>query len=251
MKRKKRSKVKFFLRRYKTAANIFLWAVIALAALVGIAYAILVSDYFRIETILVSGTKQFVNPTDVEQLARAKTSGKNIFFFDVSELEENLANNLLGAKKYQVKKTLPDKLKIKVTERVPIAIVYQENDEYFLVDEEGYVLGYTTAENKELPRINFEEEIKVGFFINKDVVPVYLELSQLFQEEKIKVSTMSFYPQYVNFSIERGPEVFIGSQKSLRESVMAIAALIKQTELEDKEIERIDLRYDKVIVSFK
>ncbi len=248
---RKLSRSRYYLRKHLDLAKSVVKLLTTAVIIAGAVNLFLFSDYFSVKKIIISGTNQFVNGTDVEQIAKSNAEGSNIVRFNTADLKNNLENSLLGAKYFEVKKRYPDTINILVHERVPIAIVYQNTEEMFLVDEDGYVLGFTSPDNDTLPKIHFEKEIEIGLFIDKNVVPVYLQLSKLFTQEKIKVSTMSFYPDHVNFKIERGPEVFIGRHKDHREAVRAISALLKQTKLEDKELKRVDMRYDKVIVLFK
>lgn len=242
---------KYYFRKYLGSFKSIIKILLPALILSGAVYLLFFSAVFKISTIKVEGTKQFVNPQDVYELTKNNALQKNIFLYKPSTLEKILTTSLLGAKSYEVKKAYPNKLVIVVTERVPIAIVYRDEDAQFLVDEDGYVLGYAGEDNGDLPRIHFENEIKIGFFIDEKVVPVYLELAQLFQKEEIKVSTMSFSPKEINFQIKDGPEVLLGTNKNLKESVLAISSLLKQAKLEDSHLKRVDLRYDKVIVSFR
>ena len=61
---------------------------------------------------------------------------------------------------------------------------------------------------------------------------------------------MSFYPKHISFSLSKGESVLIGVDKNMLEAVKALGALLRQASIENKEIKRIDLRYDKVIVLF-
>ncbi|KKS19373.1 MAG: hypothetical protein UU77_C0051G0005, partial [candidate division WWE3 bacterium GW2011_GWC1_41_7] len=77
------------------------------------------------------------------------------------------------------------------------------------------------------------------------------ELVDSISEHNLKVSSMSFYPNYAQLYTEGGIEVYIGNDKSKSESVTIIADLVKQLGLEDRKVKKIDLRYDKVIVSYE
>lgn len=211
----------------------------------------LLSSLFDIEVVYVEGTREFVNKEDVRLMAENNALGHNIFKFNTNSLEAKLANNLLGAKSYQVQKDLPNTLDIMVNERIPIAIIHKDSDEYFLVDEDGYVLGYTDPEDGSLPRIKYDKDVRVGQFIDKNLVPIYLELTDLFKEQEVPVSSMSFSAKYVHLFLVNDTQVLIGNQKNKLEALKTTAALLKEAELEDKEIRTIDLRYDKVIVLFK
>jgi len=251
IRKRKVSKAKYLARKYVPKIVFAFKAIMVVVIVGGVSYLALFSPIFDIKHINVSGTSEFVNPTDVNLIAESNTKGKNIFRFNKNSLAEKLEGNLLGAKIYKIKKVLPSTLDISVQERTPIAILYKNNNEFFFVDEDGYVLGYADVGNKELPKIKYDKEIKVGLFIDKNLVPIYLELTKLFTEQEVNVSSMSFDPKHVNLYLEDGPEVLVGNEKNKSEALKTVVALIKEAELEDKQVRRIDLRYDKVIVLFK
>jgi len=250
-KRKKVSRFKYTARRY-LKIFISLLKILLIAGLCAAAgYLILFSSLFRIENIIVEGTREYVNPHDVTLLAENNIKGENIFKFEKESLVEKLESNLLGAKRYEIKKEYPGTIRIVVFERVPIAMIYKDMDEFYLIDDDGYVLGYADVQKQDLPKIHYEREIKIGLFIDKSLVPIYLELTELFLKEDIEVSSMSFSPKHVNLYLENGATVLLGNEKNKADALKAVSALIKESELEDKEIRRIDFRYDKVIVLFK
>jgi len=251
LRKRRVSRAKYATRKYISKVVAALKLFFSLLVSGGILYLVLFSPVFDIESIEVLGTREFVNPTDVKLIAESNAKGKNIFNFDKKALVEKLESNLLGAKYYYLKKVYPSTLKITVQERTPMAIIYKSNDEQFFVDEDGYILGHADSSNRELPRIRYEKDIKIGLFIDKNLVPLYLELTKLFIEQEVGVSSMSFSPKHVNLYLEGGTEVLIGNEKNKDKALKTVSALLKESELEDKEIRRIDLRYDKVIVLFE
>ncbi len=224
---------------------------VILVILAGAVYFILFSSLFSINVIYVEGTREFVNKEDVRLMSENNALGHNIFKFDEAQLSEKLSNNLLGARSYLVKKELPHTIRIVVNERIPIAVLYKENDASYFVDEDGYVLGYADDNTEGLPKIQYDKEIKAGLFIDKNLVPVYLELTRLLKEEDVKVTSMSFSAKHVNLYLENEVEVLVGNEKNKQEALKTVAALLKEAVIEHKEIRRIDMRYDKVIVLFK
>ncbi len=239
------------VKKYLPYVVMWLKIILFLATAIAVVYFLLTSERFHIKKLSIIGADRFVSYDDIKNVISTNTEGKNLFTFKVDDLQKTLQESFLGAKKITIQKQLPDSLKVLVQERVPIAIVYRSEDEQYLIDMEGYVLGYTSADNTELPRMKYEDPVSVGLFIDRDLVPIYIELTNLLESENIKVSSMSFYHKYVGFTIEDGIDVLIGLDKNLHEMTKALSALLRKTKLESKELLRIDLRYDKVIVLFK
>jgi cell division septal protein FtsQ len=202
--------------------------------------------------IKVTGVRSFVNITDITEVAKENVIGSSIFTVNSVKTQNKLMETFQGAEEIKVIKKYPSTINVKVRERSPVALVHHTNsDDYFLVDGEGYILGIIDRERTNLPEITYEGEIKVGTFVDKRMVPLYMELVNSLNEEKLKVSSMSFYPKYALVYINDGIETFISNDRDKSESVRTASALIKQLVLEGKKIKKIDLRYDKVIVSYE
>ncbi len=222
-----------------------------------IGYALLrlffTSDFFAISKFQVTGDLRFLSHEDVVRLVQSNSEKKNILLFKTVNLEKNIGETFLGVKEVVVKKSLPSTLKIMVVERTPVALVHnaEEPDNYYLVDSEGYILGFGTPQEDDLPILNYKEELKIGYFINRKLVPAYLELTSLLGNENIKISSMSFDVRNATLYVENGPQVLISNEKDVSMMVLALSELLRQLDLEDKVAEKIDLRYDKVIVLLK
>lgn len=250
-KKRKVSKKKYLVRKYTNILGNILKTLLTLGLVGAAFYFLLYSPLFKIEKIIIEGTKKFVNPQDVLLIAESNAKSVNIFKFKKEELSEKLEKNLLGAKRFEIKKEFPNKIRILINERTPAAIIYQDKDDYYLIDNDGYVLGYTDPNNVDFPKIKYEKDIKVGLFIDKNLVPIYLELTELFLKEDIDVSSMSFSPKHVNLFLDNDITVLIGNEKNKQEALKAVKSLIQESGADDRQIRRIDFRYDKVIVLFK
>ena len=230
--------------------NMLFIPVLILAVLSLIYLLFIKTNRFAITDISIQGAQTYVNSHDLEALVQNKAYGTNILLLDTSKLSKNLAQTFLGAKKIQIKRALPNKLAVVVTERAPMAVIYNDND-YYIIDDEGYVLGVSDKNALALPKIRFEGDVKVGYFINSNLVPVYLELMSALSDQNVKASSVSFYPNYVQLYLDTSTQVLLSGTKNVEESVGTFADLYKQLGLEGKTVKKIDLRYDKVIVSYE
>lgn len=221
-----------------------------IALIFGIWFVLFKSSFFTVKNIRITGTKSFVNQADAYEVVKEKVFGKSLFSFDTVGLEENLLDTFLGSKAVKVYKVYPGTISIEFQERIPLALVYREDSEHFMVDEDGYVLGIVDEERTNLPRIKYEGDTRVGEFVDKNMVPIYLELVSALSEQKVKVSSMSFYPKYARLYVSEGVETLISNDKNKSDSVKILSELLRQLGLEGKKVAKIDLRYDKVIVSY-
>lgn len=227
--------------------------IILIVALFVFGYGIYKFDilhYFIISEVLISGTERFVNEKDLRAVAEKNSINQSIFVFSGKKLSIILSKNFLGAKAIEVEKRYPNRISVIVEERIPLAIVYHENEDYFLIDAEGYVLGLVDKNYLGLPKIKYEGDIKIGSFLDRELIPISVDILKFAEKDEIKVTSMSFYPKYAKVYVGNGIEVYLGYDKNAEQSLRTVSALIKKTVSEEKTIRRIDLRYDKVIVLY-
>lgn len=214
-------------------------------------YFFIESGTFSIKNIKIIGAQKYVNEADITAVSSANVLGKNILIFNEETFTGILKKNFEGAKKITVVKILPTTLSITVQERKPLALVKKPNtDDLFIIDADGYVLGGIGEPTDELPVLFYNGEIKTGTFIDKNLIPSYLELINYLSESNLKVSSLSFYPKYSEFYLNADVQILIGNDKNKKEAINLVKNLLDQTTEEKQKIKKVDLRYEKVIVSY-
>lgn len=208
--------------------------------------------YFDIHNIEVVGTKSFVSKIDLLELAKSRSYEKNIFFINTQEFSTSLKKDFQGAKNIIIKKKYPNTLIIEVEERIPLALVHNEDKEnLFLVDKDGYVLGQVAPETSNFPKIFYQGEIAVGYFLDKESIEMYFWVISATDSLKLTVNAASIYDNYLIMIVEDDVEVLLGKDKDIQDSMDALATLMLQLKSQSKDVAKIDLRYDKVIVSYR
>jgi cell division septal protein FtsQ len=203
---------------------------------------------FVVKAVEVKGTKSYVNSTDVTTLISASVLAKNMFLLDTGELESDIKNNFQGVKTVNVQRTLSGKLKVHITEREPVALVTTKRDT-FGVDDDGYVLGILDPKTTNLPSLSYDGDVKVGLFIDKLIVPTYMDVLKSLDEEKIKVSSISVSDYDVRIFVDKGIEVLIARDSYSGKFAKQLKEVLNYMKTSGKSARRIDLRYDKVILS--
>ncbi len=250
-KRRGYKSVKTVIKKFK-----LIWGVVIPLLLLGtgifIGYKYLSEKgYFKINLVEVYGTGDYVNSNDLNRLVNENAIGNNILVYDTNKLQKILKNNFLGAKSIVVQKILPDKIRIEVQERTPLAVVISVSDnKAYLIDGEGYVLGEVGSQAIDLPKVRYEGNVSVGNVLVKDIAPITLEILSLAEKDDLKVSSISFYPTYIKLFDMSGAEVLVPNAQDRVKSMDTAAYLLKKLALEGKKVRKIDLRYDKVIVLY-
>lgn len=208
-------------------------------------------DFFSVATVRVSGAHNFVNPQDVTKVASELVVTKNIFSVSEVAVKKALAAQFLGAKSIEVTKKLPDELNVLITERVPLAIfTTPKRENYYMVDDAGYVLGKAQPKSQDLPEIIYDGDIQVGYFLDKELVPVYMTLIAALKSYGLNPQNVVLYPRYVAFSLNAVDQILISKDTDIKQTAKNLNALLLQIGYSNTTIKRIDLRFDKLIVEY-
>lgn len=116
--------------------------VLGILALIGvfIGYRVASSaSMFQVRSIDVTGTSR-TSAEEIEGLARRAVARTGVWRADLSALSAELSR-LPGVRRAIVSRVLPDRLRVRVTERVPVAVVRAANGHFVWVDDEGVALG--------------------------------------------------------------------------------------------------------------
>ena len=246
----RKTKYKFLLRRYLPFTK-------TLLAIIGIGFVIYFinttvvnSQRFKIKSFKYSGVVKFVDAQDFEKIVNANVLDQNIFKLDAKALEESLKRNFLGINTVKVHKRYFDELNIQVQERVPMAIVVDKIQTKYLIDIDGYVLGLVEDSYFDLPNLNYDDTLNIGQFVDSKIVPITMEIINEAKIEQVQVSSVSFKSEHSMFYAGQSTPVYMNKDANIKDSLKIVARLQAKAVLENKNIAKIDLRYDKVIVLY-
>jgi cell division protein FtsQ len=94
---------------------------------------------FQVRSIDVTGTSR-TSAEEIEGLTRRAVARTGVWRADLSAISAELGR-LPGVRRAIVSRVLPDRLRVRVTERVPVAVVHTSNGHFVWVDDEGVALG--------------------------------------------------------------------------------------------------------------
>lgn len=248
---RRHSKINFMLRKFDSFYKPIVLILVLTSMLSLLYYFFFKLNFFDVTTTQIIGVQKYVSENDLRELLNNKVYGTNIFSIDVNKLQKNLMTTFLGAKGISISRDFPRTIIVEVEERVPLALIFNKvSEDIYMVDEDGYVLGLIEPGNNKLPKIEYDGEIRIGIFINKKMVPIYTQLMLALKDDNVLASSMSFSSSYTSLFVDDSVEVLIGNEKDKRVSISIVANLLKQLTFEGKKPKKIDLRYDKVIVSY-
>jgi cell division protein FtsQ len=124
---------------YAPTALKFVLVILAIVTLI-VGYRVAASaSLFQVRSIDVTGTSR-TSAEEIEGLTRRAVARTGVWRADLAAISAEL-ERLPGVRRAVVSRVLPDRLRVRVTERLPVAVVRTSTGHFFWVDEEGVALG--------------------------------------------------------------------------------------------------------------
>jgi len=124
---------------YVPSALKFVLVILALVT-VFVGYRVAASaSLFQVRSIDVTGTSR-TSAEEIEGLTRRAVAKTGVWRADLAAISTEL-ERLPGVRRAVVSRVLPDRLRVRVTERLPVAVVHAASGHFFWVDDEGVALG--------------------------------------------------------------------------------------------------------------
>lgn len=213
---------------------------------------------FQVHTIDVSGTTR-TNAEEIEGLTRRAVARTGVWRADLNAISHELSR-LPGVQRAVVSRVLPDRLRVRVTERLPQAVVRTAAGHFVWVDEEGVALGEMKPDDQ-MPAFFIrgwnEEGTEEAQAENIERVHKYLDLvkewSALGLSERVsEVTLIDVRDIRVQLAGKDSQiEVRLGSQDAGQRLKVALEALdtYKQTP-RGSSITYVDLQTGRVVIGF-
>jgi len=223
-----------------------------LIALAGGAVLILQSDFWKIGRV---DCRQNENPCSSEIWTEltSLTFGKNIIFFPTDKVKREILREKPTLKEVKIKKKLPNKLIFELKEREGIvALGLEGGEDFYIVDSEGVLL--TKAKESNLPLILLSQ-------------PIGLDIGQRVEEEEIlrainfltNLRLNLFEPKLARIISPFSGEVLVKGDVTLLFSLKkeaqiqldSLQLIFSRSKIEGKTIRKIDLRFDKPVLTYE
>ncbi|MBI2600917.1 FtsQ-type POTRA domain-containing protein [Candidatus Daviesbacteria bacterium] len=262
------------------------FAITILLLLFGIYYLVFISDIFLIKEFKL--TKDRTDCIDTNEIENNLTTEKyNFFTIDKKPILANLQKRFYCVKDLKVKKVLPDKIELILSNREKKAVVtslgkeasisalildasfdssasaiasysglIKGDKERFFIDREGMVFDRALEENN-LPTIYLAGNLKLGEKIAGDQIIKVLEIVEKLASFGMPVKDAKFISEkdlavnslpYVVFNLAADIYPQLASLQLILNKAKIDNRNISQGEISEKNIEFIDLRYDKPVV---
>lgn len=207
------------------------------------------SPYFHIREFRVEGNERVMRD---EIVARCAQDSLSIFAFDTGKAEELIEFSPWIATA-EVRRKLPDKVIISVTERTPVAFM-PAGDTLWLIDAEARVLGEDDGTWTGLVAITGPEVTATpGQFLDKHTYGLGLRaLETLGPVAAERLTEISVQGGEVSLILDDGCRVLLGKDSGdLAVKATVLESVLQDLSREGKMAERIDLRYEKVALKLR
>lgn len=216
-------------------------------------FQMLRGDFFKINQVVCFDSPDKDSPCQAELWFRVNrlVLGKNIILLSPPEVEQLIKSELPGIDQVETEKRLPNKLIVCLTKRKPIAVV-EANSDYYEVDYQGIILT-KLEQPTNLPLIA-SGEISVMATNHRLESPVILSsLDLLYQLLVSNIETRRLEitnSRELAVFLKTGPKVLISLDKNIKEQVESLQLILERAKIEGKQIQLIDLRFDKPVINY-
>lgn len=251
MARKKKSKIQSFIIKFILISLIVAAASFAVGN--GALYVFRHNDYFRIRSVIIDPSLQFINKRDLRSLI-----GKNIFAIDLKAAQRRLSYKYPQASDLKIAKHFPDQIAIVAKQRIPFAQI-QIKDKMVILDGQGIILSLQEKGEKNLfliigSKLTDQKLIRGLPFKGIDV-RIALRIAKNFQAnkslssyaiEKINIENLS----KIQFMLSNDLDIII-DRSDIAQDIRILGVVLTQDKIGLKQIKYIDLRFKEPIIGKK
>lgn len=218
-------------KRSFTALIVFLISAMVVTGII----LLFVHPIFNLKDIEIQGTSRY-SVEDIT-IATGLKLNENMFLQAMNKSEVDLSK-LPFAKSFEYEYKLPDKIIVKIQERIPIYIAYNKDvNKYYSIDEDGYILEEAKAERTSDEQvfvygIVFSEDFSFGDKINEidlSKIACYENIKNEFKDTKIEASItkVSFENALTTITLNDKLNVVFSNDKNLNYLMAFFSEIIK------------------------
>lgn len=230
-------------KRINTSKVVIIFSLILIVVIV--LYTSLNSGIFNSDNIEIEGNKYVESEYIIKALE--VNNNKNIFRYNIKDMEEILLNNKY-IDKVEIKRLLPNTLKVSIIEKEIVANLYNE-EVYCYIDKEGNFIDEIDENNKDNEVITVHidynktdsQEIK---FKNEENKKRLLYLLEYIKEEGIykKIDNIDMTkPNFINMSTKEDINILLNSDEELKYNISRLAMILADLQNKKQKGGEIDL----------
>ncbi|EKE13657.1 MAG: hypothetical protein ACD_12C00873G0003 [uncultured bacterium] len=208
-----------------------------------------INNFFLVKNILIISDKNF------SLVNKDKIINKSLLFVNQEQIAKIIIKENFFLKSAIIEKVWPDTLKISITLYDPCVSLIVNNGTFNLSCD-GRILQKTKDVESFLPIVNYYQKLSNNSFQTGDWIN-YRDIKQtLFFVERLK--QINLIPLTIDikgqdmlvFKLVDNKEIIFNNNKDKEVQSYQLELIIRQFKIEGKDFKKIDLRFNKPIVSF-
>lgn len=210
----------------------------------------LFSPFFNIKVVEVIGVYT-LDPGKVEATANF-TFDENLFLQDNIKKEKALLKAYPVIKKVKIRQSLPDKIIIEITEKIPEIVVLAPPN-FLLVDNRGEIIDIVGKLNQVsapiLTGVDFSTDSIKGQILVKDTLRIALAfLSQVPENKMYLIREITVGPDGLAIYPTGSYKVVVGENKNVVKKLNTLEALMRESSILSNTIDYIDISNPEKII---
>ena len=235
----------------------FFWIIILILVIFsGLFYFIVFSQVFQIKEIKISNGQGLLLQ-DVQNKIQNQIEqrilffpSRSIFLVNLKQIGQIVLKQFPQIAKISLKREFPNVLRIKIEQRKPAAIFYQDQ-EYFLIDKKGIIFEKFFRNELEILKIkNLEQQGKLELgdvAVKQGLMTKILEIKEKLKEN-LEISSKQFSiisDKKIEIKTEEDWKIFFNPEHNISLQIFNLEIVLKQEISLDKRgnLEYIDLRW--------
>ncbi len=207
------------------------------------------SDHYVIRNVLVE-TDGRLTESMIEQFGGIER-GENIFAVSIAEIRERL-ENIPIVRQVEVRRSLPDTLNIRISERVALAYIESTHGNYRMaLDRDGIVIG-PARRDRGLPTVTGLRlpEVEMGRSLEGNMLKHALKVLDICDRTRLKQFIEIDYidvsdTEILEIGLKTGEYVTLPRQE-IRSKLVDLANILHVCRMENRTLARIDLTTENV-----
>lgn len=241
---------------------------LSIAVVIGLIYLFFYSGIFTIKSVDVSS--QQITCVDSNQIKKASNIlGQNFFFINQNLIEKTLKNKFICIKNINLSRRFPSKVKLEVLPRMPVVVLTNLNEspatqsallenistpsaeisqDSFLVDEQGVIFAKDEGSSG-APKIYINNQnISLGGEISN--LPLSLKILQKLKTFQLNVISSRIIDNFLVIFETNIKKIIFRLDDRVDIQIASLQLILEKAKIDSKELEFIDLRFDKPIVRY-
>lgn len=245
-------------------------------AFLGVCLLLLNSSYFKIKDVKITNSAECIDESNLRKTLNL--TGKRIFNIDDEDIITIIKKNHC-VKDASVVKSLPNKIEIKINQRIPAARIITHSNQIkkidfdlieatassasaqtdlafnistsgasFLVDKNGILFAEDSQLNNVLNIHYANNDLKLGDSIGEGIIPGVLSVLEKFKVEGVKVDEIRLIGR--DLLLTGDINVYFALDSDLSKQIVSLQLILKGSKIDSKKMERVDLRYNKPVVIY-